>query len=449
MAFYVTIGYKFALDSSINVDGSVLLCGKMPMHQLERRQPKPPKRQPRKPKPPKPPKYPHMTSLVFDPQLYLAGLDPNQGEKAPALCANLATYPWFGIDALPGFDSGEQKQKEWKEDALNQIRHHWPKKAPTALQAIQKGVEECVDLQLTLACEAITLPSPLTHDQATSYEDELAWIDKGVGYANDNSELPVYATVALSDLCLRFHDPENNSLLELVADSISARGVDGVYLVVEQAAEPQEARQCANARVLASALHLIHLLVHDCKLDVVTNFFGAFGVVTGAAGARCWSSNWYKSLHRLRLPDQGQKGRAYPSYWSTPVGTDIHLDADFDKLVKSGMLPSIADKTAASTGLLNAASQGRPVSSVPAWEHRMGNVVVCTDHYLHAAVALDQWLTGIPHRKRLDEVEKWLTSASTTAQKVASTVGSAGSTRTNHVPAWLDALKRYRRIHNV
>lgn len=38
MAFYISIGYSFALDPSIAVDGSVLLCGKMPMHQLERRQ---------------------------------------------------------------------------------------------------------------------------------------------------------------------------------------------------------------------------------------------------------------------------------------------------------------------------------------------------------------------------------------------------------------------------
>src|SRR5690606_32634072 len=133
----------------------------------------------------------------------------------------------------------------------------------------------------------------------------------------------------------------------------------------------------------------------------------------------------------------------------TPVGTDIHLDSDFDKLVQAGMLSSIADQTIASSGLLTAASQGRPVSSVPAWEHRMGNVPVCTEHYLHSGVALDKWLSGIPPHQRLDAVEQWLTAATATAQKVASTVGSAGSTRTNHVPGWLEALKHYRRVHNV
>ncbi len=449
MAFYVTIGYSFALDPGIAVDGSVLLCGKMPMHQLERRRPQPPKRQPRKLAPPKPPKYPHMATLLFDPQLYLAGLDPNQGEKAPNLCANLATYPWFGVTSLPAYDSGEQKQFEWKEDALAQIHTRWPRRAPSHTAAVQAGVEQCVDLQLTLACEAVVLPSPLTHEQATSYDEELLWLDEGLPYARENTDLPVYATVALSDVCLRFHEPENNTLLELIADSVSARGVDGVYLVVEQASEAQEARQCANARVLASVLHLVHLLAHECKLEVATNFFGAFGVVTAAVGARCWSSNWYKSLHRLRLADQGQKGRAYPSYWSTPVGTDIHLDSDFDKLVKQGMLPAITDTTPASAGLLRAASQGRTVSSVPAWVHRMGNVTVCTEHYLHSAVQLDGWLSAVPAAQRVALVDRWLTNASTTAAMLASTVGSGGSTRTNHVPAWQQALQHYRRIHSV
>ena len=40
--FYVTLtlGYAFALPPSIEVEGSALLCGRLPMHQLERRQPK-------------------------------------------------------------------------------------------------------------------------------------------------------------------------------------------------------------------------------------------------------------------------------------------------------------------------------------------------------------------------------------------------------------------------
>jgi hypothetical protein len=314
---------------------------------------------------------------------------------------------------------------------------------------VKLGVQECVDLQRGLECEAIVLPSPLTHDQGTGYDEELVWVDEGLEYAHENSGLPVYATVALSDLCLRFHDPESNSLIDLIADAISARGVDGVYLVVEQASEPQEARQCANPRVLASVLHLVHLLVHECNVDVVTNFLGGFGAVTAAVGARAWSSNWYKSLHRLRIADQGQKGRAYPSYWSTPVCTDIHLDSDFDTLVKHGMLPAIADRTAASAGLLAAAARGQPASRVPAWEHRMGNVTVCTEHYLRAAVALDRWLAAMPPGQRIDAVDVWLSNASATAQRVAAAIGSAGSTRTNHVPSWSEALRLYRRIHSV
>lgn len=441
------MGYTFALDPTIPVDGSIVLCGKMPMHQLERRQPKPPKRVTPRTKA-KAPKYPHMASLLFDPQLYLAGLDPNQGENAPSLCANLATYPWFGVP-LPAYDSAEQKQSEWKEAAAAAIGSRWPQRAPTQLADVQRGVEECVDLQLMLGCEAIILPSPLTHDQNTTYDDELRWIDEGYAYAEGLTDAPIYATVALSDVCLRFHDPDQNSLLELISDAVSARGVDGVYLVVEQTSEAANARQCSSARVLASALHLTHLFAVECELDVVTNFFGAFGLACAAAGARCWSSNWYKSLHRLRLADHGAAGRAFPSFWSSPVGTDIHLESDFDKLVAAGMLPAIADVTPPSAGLLQAAGIGRPVSSVPAWEHRMGNIQPCSDHYLHAAVALEHGMRGMTAAQRIADVDQWLASASTLAQRIATMTGTRGATRTNHVPGWLEAFRIYRRLHNV
>ncbi len=98
---------------------------------------------------------------------------------------------------LPGYDSGEQNQSEWKKETLDSIRTNWPGRAPTALPAIQTGVEQCVDLQIQMGCEAIILPTPLTHDPNTTYEQELVWLEEGIAYARDTTDLPVFASVAI------------------------------------------------------------------------------------------------------------------------------------------------------------------------------------------------------------------------------------------------------------
>ena len=89
------------------------------------------------------------------------------------------------------------------------------------------------------------------------------------------------------------------------------------------------------------------------------------------------------------------------------------------------------------------------MSTVAAWVYRMGGVTVCTEHYQRSAVALDRWLEQIPPDQRIDLVDKWLAAASSTAAGVARTLGSSGSTRINHVPAWHEAFRSYRRIHNI
>ena len=69
MAILINFGYQFPLKENIIPDGSMLLANSIAMHQLERRNLS---------------KYKHFENLYFDPQLYLAGLDPNQSPKACA-----------------------------------------------------------------------------------------------------------------------------------------------------------------------------------------------------------------------------------------------------------------------------------------------------------------------------------------------------------------------------
>lgn len=432
MTVFAALGYQFALAGQSRPPGSVVLCQAVPIHGLTRRRLA---------------KYPHMSRLLFDPQLYLANL---QVHRAAKICARLGSYPWFGIaQQLGHYDSGQQKQHAWAATAKQRIASLWPGSAPTDPFVIDDAVRQCVDLQIRLNCEAIILPAPLVFDPASSCAQELVWLDKGLTYARSVTKLPVYATVAIADSCLRYIEPEQNELINLLADSISARGVDGIYLVIEQGSEAADARQCNSARVLSSVLHITHLFAQDCGLGVVVNFLGAFGLACTAAGATIWSTGWYKSLHRLRLADIGADGRAYPMFWSGPAAADINLDTDFDALVASGMLAAIADQTSASQGLLTAAATGVPVRSVPAWVWQQGHIQAASEHFLDSVIRADAVWTALPLAARVAQVDAWLANATATASNIAARLGNNSKTRTNHVPAWLDAFRSYRRIHNV
>lgn len=415
------------------------------MHQLVRRpvRPPPPKRGMTKPRKLK---YPHLQTLLFDPQLYLAGLDANQSKER---CAKLATYPWFGIsDELVPYDSKEQTQSGWMAEVERRVGTIWPGHAPNEGEKIETAARTCVDLQRGLDCEAVILASPLTHDPSSDYGPELEWLDRGLRYARDATDLPVYATVAISDLCLRYSPPESNHFIEMIADAVSARGVAGVYLVVEQGSEPNEARQCGNARVLSSALHLTHLFARESNLHVAVNFLGVFGAACSAAGARLWSSAWYKSLHRVRLADSSD-GRAFPSYWSCAAGFDVNLDSDFDQLIKADLLAAIADETPAAVTLLSAASNGQSSQAVAPWAYNQSNVKACRAHFLQSAVATEQRLSGLAPAAQVSLVQDWLDHAADTTERCVKIVGKNAKSRMKHVPAWLEAFKDYRRIHNL
>lgn len=250
MSFYATLGYGFKIPSSVEPSGSVILASAMPVHQLERRNIDA--------------RYPHMQRRFFDPQLYLAGLDASASRKH---CANLATYPWFGVQGLATYQSDEHTQNSWSEYAREQIPRHWTGSAPSDLDFIRRAVRDCIDFELALGVEGVILPSPLTVDPSTAYSRELTWVDEAVAYLDSvQTSVPVFATVALANLCVRYSDPTDNALIDLILDNISARDVDGVYIVVEQGSEAQNGRQCTSTRTLWSALELCHLFhkIADC-----------------------------------------------------------------------------------------------------------------------------------------------------------------------------------------
>ena len=293
MSFYINVGYKFPSTSSIPSEGGLILCSAMPLHQLVRRRPQ---------------KNKFLSKRVFDPQLYLAGLDPAQ---SPKHCTTLSSYPWFGVKGLKTFDSSEQTQASWRKESNSNIQQIWPRNPPSDPNVISKAVKECIDFQIKLGCECVIIPSPLTSDPVANYGNELIWIDAATDYVAELRDFhtPLFATVAIADICGRYTNPLQNSFLDLVSDAVSARKLDGVYIVLEQGSESLETRHCSNSRVLASVLRLVHLFSINAGLRVIVNFMGMFGLVCESVGASMWADGWYKSLHRLRLADK--IGRAH------------------------------------------------------------------------------------------------------------------------------------------
>ena len=316
--------------------------------------------------------------------------------------------------------------------------------------AIADAVVECIDMQQRLGCDSIILPSPLTADPTSDYSSELVWLDAGLGAARARRmDLPVFATVAISDLCLAYIDPTENSLLDAIIDSVSAREVDGVYIVLEQASEPVDGRLCTNSRTLRSVLELVHAFARDGGLSVGVNFLGPFGLVCYAAGATWWGSAWYKSLIRLRLSDTPGGGRAYPSYWSAPAALEVNLERDFDRLIQAGMLADLSDQTAAASGLLQAAGQGVSANSVPDWRYRPSNVTSAREHYIESQVGAQARAAALPVANRLAAAEQWLMEADTRTSRAMQTLPRGAKTKTGHPAAWFRAVRDYRRDHDL
>lgn len=437
MALNLNVGYHFKSPAIQYLQGSVILASAMPIHQLTRRELE--SRSFNK-------RYPHMQSRLFDPQLYLAELDVH---RVPDACVKLASYPWFDA-TLKQYISDELSQNQWRKIAEEDIANHWTGMPPVGDQNVANAASDVVDFQMEIGCRYIVLASPLTKDPSTTYEVEISWLEHGLARARDvASGIPVYATVALQDLCLNFTEPRLNKLLDLIADQITARGVDGVYLVIEQGSEQDDTRNCGSTRTLHSVLRFVHMLSQFGGIKVFVNSLGAFGLACLAAGASEWATGWYKSLYRVRIADLTGAGRVFPSYWSTQAATDIHLESDFDLLVRRGLLGNIETVTAAATGLHTAAHLGLPVARVPEWEYRPSNRIAASEHFLNAVGVFSHDLMQLPLSQRLDQITNWLNTATATATQLRAALGAQSRTKLNHVGAWANAFANYRRDHNL
>ncbi|MDB4913924.1 MAG: hypothetical protein JWM95_1568 [Gemmatimonadetes bacterium] len=434
--FYHNTKYKFALPdgSPSGIAGGIIACSAMPSGQLIRRIRKDIR------------KYPYLQHRLYDPQLYLAGLDPN---SARGTVAKLASHQWFAHHEVPEYDSEQHGSiKQWKDMHEDALIATWRRTPVTDQTGRVAAARHAIQHQINLGCDAIILPAPLTNIASQNYQVELAWIDVGIALCREmRVSVPIYATVALSDTVLRGVDPSNNPLLHTITSQIAAREeLDGAYVVVEQAGE--EGYACLCRETLLSLLVLTDDLSRGASKQVVVNYMGTVGAVLVAAGATIWSSGYYLSQRRLKLVDfEDRMGLAMPRYFSLLLAGDIGLESDIGQAYAAGLGPKILSGTLSGAPLEAALAAKTFPETAPEWFYRSNNITSATAHYNEAAYKIGTILHALDSTRRVEFVERWLRTAAQLAGHVRdSGVVNSSATNLQHQAIWLGAYQEWRTI---
>lgn len=427
-SFFVTAKFQMKLANGVTgVDGGIMMPSKLTRHTVERRDVVK--------------DYPHLATRYLDPQVYLSTL--NAG-TARTTCARLTSWGWFPGAVLPTYDSAKQKQADWMRDAEQRIINGWTGQPPTTDAEIEDSVRMCVDTQQGLGCAGVILPCPLTADAHSKFETEVHWLETGLAIAERVAPgLPRYASIALSDNCLRGVDPWKSILLDAILDQVTAREPEGVYLLVELANE--DVYYATDPNTIGSILRLVDGFKRSGIRHVVVAYAGTAGLMALAAGADAWTSGWYRGERRMRLRDyyQDDGPRAYPAYYSHPLAAEFHMDSDLDRAVVAGFLPRIVDATYASAGLLQALQSGQGASAAVEWQYRPANIEASKQHFLTACVRETRALRA-QNDQGIDSVLRWLENAAVLANDLFSQVGQFNPrTSLSHQHNWLAAFQKY------
>lgn len=371
---------------------------------------------------------------LFDPQVYLSSLQPLQCANA---CANLVSYPWFANDAPANYDSGQQKQGEWKAAAKKSIAKTWT--PPTENAAIRsKAIGSAIALQHDIGCEAIILPSPLTANPSGDYSTELDWLDQGMADAAQLAPFyPAFATIAISDTCLAGIAPAKNELLKTIVDAVTAREVEGVYLVLEQS--NGTGYSCANGNTVGSVLQLVTSLKGGGVERLIVSFCGVLGLAAACLGADTWVSGWRRSERRLRLADMiDTTAIANSAYYSHQLAAEINVKNDLVRIYEAGLLDALVDHTSIAAPLIASIKSTKKIP--PNWDGQ--NTKSARRHFLASVIRETKAIANASSSQRLAYGKGWLTKAATFADELREAFPDRHErTELNHQRSWLDAFE--------
>lgn len=377
--------------------------------------------------------------ILFDPQMYLAGLDAEQCTKT---CARLASHPWFAVPDLPDFDSQSMTRREWDKQLQAVVGATWPGDAPTGDDA-GAAAFSAVDFQLELGCTHMILPAPLIDTREGEAEIAGTWVDVGLEVAEElDVAQPLLATVAVLDSVLNEMAFENGGLLDTIVDQISARdGLDGVYLVI---AQTQAEHPFSPKESIAPAYaHLCSRFRAAGLQFIIPNFADLFGYGCYALGASDFATGASQALRRLALSSFVDKGGGtpFPRLYSHRAAAEYLTESDLDKLATKRLLRRIRDVTPHSRALFEAMSRGATAGSVGSWAESRNNVTAAQNHFLSCVVREDRGMAGLDLAERQDVILDWLEEAHSHQLLIERRMGEDGPVGiTAPVEEWLDVL---------
>lgn len=344
--------------------------------------------------------------LLIDPQLYLADLAP---DDCQVTCARLVSYPWF-TDESTDFDSGEMNRREWQRGLQGDLDSLWAP-VPDDRDGIRRRAAACVQFQAEQGVTSLVLPAPVCNDAGGDFSQQLEWLRIGMEEATD-SGVPALATLCFSQACMSVHSPEENPLLQVVAENVSQiDGLEGVYLTVDVTG-----RDDARVRDLCTAESLLYLsqeLGRTCGLRVVVNFADMLGFACLGAGADAFATGYFSSRKRLSLNDLAERsgGRAYPKFYSHATVSDYLPQRDLVRVRDEGLLRYLAaDQTPYSEDLFDVLSTGDAPDVLPRWAETINNTTAARLHFLSRVRRAVDGLPADTEDRRLAIME-WLQDA--------------------------------------
>ena len=426
--YYHNTKYTFKLQEGSPADGvgGIIAASAMPLEQLLRRGFA---------------KYAYLQHRLFDPQLYLASLDPL---RATSGVPNLGSYPWFTPAQAEPFDKSRHKNLKGYLSAIAPTRRaNWTRATATNPEEIRAAAKSAVVLQRELECDAIILPTPLIENFVPGFQPVATWIDAGIDACDElGISEPIFATVALCDSVIDGRVAADNTLLSAATAQLSSRSrLAGAYLVIETRSD--DAYSFGSQDVVRALLLMIDDLTRGARKQVILNYAGTFGAVARAAGAGIWASGYYLSQRRLVNTDFYKKkgASAYPHYFSFPLAGDVGVEEDLAASVKAKLFPAVATETESSAQLHVALKAGKGSSSVPAWRYRANNITAAGAHYNTCMMGLGAKLESLNPAGRISFVEKWLTEAGTLAAQLNKAgIKDSRVTELGHQEMWLSAF---------
>lgn len=393
--YLLNLGHRWNLLGTESVQGVVLLPSRNSLVKLQR--------SPR----------PDSQAVLLDPQLYLASLN---AEDCTKVCANLASFPWFGINEMPAFESGQQTRTQWNQTMREQVIQQWPGQEPTDA-AIEDSCRTAIETQIALACTHVILPSPLITEREDEAQRQAEWLDTGLRVCAElDVSQPILATVAVFDGVINDAAFAPAGFLDTIVDQVTARqGLDGVYIVVAQSGF--EHPFSTPAKTYRAYAHLSKAFSAAGYDAVITNFADAFGLVCTAFGATAMASGQSQSLRRLSILDfkDAGGGRAIPYFYSHRVIAELATETDLDNIVARRLLKRVEDVTIYSQSLMTElAKPGPPKGSarnLPPWAESQNNLTTAHRHLVCRLATEQAKLSKLGSQPRLDAVRDWLESS--------------------------------------